>query len=661
MARNFTHAWSHLGTGNHTVNNNTSARQLQEGRLSDGTMIIASHQGTSNDIQFAYSADDGDTWTMCATEMVGTFTGTGGVSLKVCSDDTLWVIAHDASNYPYFGTFTFSGTDVVAGKAVTDIKIGAYAHYACEMTPFVDPDDSSKYRAIFSGYENSAGKHFFRDVTMDGDWTNFSDNGAIFTPSAGVTWSSSVEVVAKWTERQNKPSGANPEFLCAYSKATTLYFQKATYTAGAPGSWGTGSEYTLGSANQSSNYNGVQGFYDPDETTWAFVFGNTGTIYSYYTDGASNASAIGITASFAGDNDGCYLWYDKDGILYRGWWDLSADLFKVWSADKSSGYGSATWTAGVMVMPNFSCTYAKTTDPYSPVSTYSPQLFREFIDGDGHYALDLYFFTSQADNCINHVRLDGSWLTNGTRVMPSIRAVSKAQGLASAHPLNVTKPSGTAEGDLLIAFWHASDYPTMNTDSYNIEGGDWLWLEIGDHSPAATWTSGYYGASRIFYKVAGASEPADYDFDHTGSFSSATANSVHLVAVNPGTGFFHPRWPTNGGSYESFVTSNTTTHNIYGIGMAAVGLQIASIASHDTGDDSPWTPVAGSPSWTEHSEWAYGTIAYREMGTAATRYDTENQAFVSTNNAETTQMYVSVLAWEAAPGAGGGIGWGIAL
>ena len=105
---------------------------------------------------------------------------------------------------------------------------------------------------------------------------------------------------------------------------------------------------------------------------------------------------------------------------------------------------------------------------------------------------------------------------------PVVASYSSAYGVASAYSTTVSKPTGTAEGDLLVAYvltfgW--GNDPTINTPSG--------WTKIGPRD-----ADKYYGGnvhSGIFWKVAGASEPESYTWTNNGSGSTYSNVLLHRV------------------------------------------------------------------------------------------------------------------------------------
>jgi len=91
---------------------------------------------------------------------------------------------------------------------------------------------------------------------------------------------------------------------------------------------------------------------------------------------------------------------------------------------------------------------------------------------------------------------------------PTFIASAKTSNETLGTTLVIAKPTGTAEGDLMVAFMGASNDATWT--------GDTDWTEVVDE--------GVEPSLRVAYKIAGASEPADYTF--TCSVSSHRAGTI---------------------------------------------------------------------------------------------------------------------------------------
>lgn len=104
---------------------------------------------------------------------------------------------------------------------------------------------------------------------------------------------------------------------------------------------------------------------------------------------------------------------------------------------------------------------------------------------------------------------------------PTVRSVS-TNTTSSATSLNVTKPAGTVEGDLLIAFMVANRAATSITPP---SGWTSAFLEVGTANRTYA----------IYYKVAGPSEPANYTFtiDVTGGIAIGMARVSGIDQLDP--------------------------------------------------------------------------------------------------------------------------------
>lgn len=88
----------------------------------------------------------------------------------------------------------------------------------------------------------------------------------------------------------------------------------------------------------------------------------------------------------------------------------------------------------------------------------------------------------------------------------------------SSEDVTITKPAGTVQGDVVFACYGNGQ---EDATSLTLTGGA-TWTLIDD-IPSASFSDNRMAA---WYKVAGASEPASYTFDSTGSSSSQTVASI---------------------------------------------------------------------------------------------------------------------------------------
>lgn len=87
---------------------------------------------------------------------------------------------------------------------------------------------------------------------------------------------------------------------------------------------------------------------------------------------------------------------------------------------------------------------------------------------------------------------------------------NESHNTSSSANVVVTKPSGTIQGDLLVLHWALTGNPNPTLGSFTAPSG---WTAItGVLSPGLTKV-----AAATYWKIAGASEPADYTFTVTGS------------------------------------------------------------------------------------------------------------------------------------------------
>lgn len=483
-------------------------------RLSDGTLIAAYGDNTSKDVFFEYSTDGGYTWTLCSTAWTGTWTG--GITSWVDADDNIWVTAKDGSSYPYVSGWTFSGTDVAALMTEVDIKHSATAHYAGDLIVFEDPGDSGQYMIMASFYITTP-LAFVQMMTVDKDGTNPSAVTTLTSSTANATTPPPL-LCMKWTGDESTPEATGPDIFFTYVN-TSLYGELLT--------WG-GSAYSAGTAQTicSSTYisGGLAGLvYDPTNDT--FLIGNknavSGTLGSvWYTDGTGGGAQLGSNLTVASSGP-VQLIHFEDKLFFMSVrpshisyapfmfeYDLSAGLAGAWSA--------ASVEAATISVPNVASNRWRVT-------------YRNH-HATGSSEVGLAFWPSTTD--LRYFRLGGKY--GATRTQPTLRAVSGATQTASTgSPMTVTKPTGTVEGDLMFALVMYSDYPTVTSHTWASGGG---WTKVGTTDTGNSWASGYLHEEELWFKVAGASEPASWDLVYSGSGSGATGPTVLIVTLKPAAG-----------------------------------------------------------------------------------------------------------------------------
>lgn len=129
--------------------------------------------------------------------------------------------------------------------------------------------------------------------------------------------------------------------------------------------------------------------------------------------------------------------------------------------------------------------------------------------------------------------------------MPSVRGTSQASQAGAGASFTCTKPSGTVSGDLLLA-WHSADIGALAIMSITAAGTAWSTLT----------TAGVDGTNpgKLYWKIAGASEPASYTFNQdSGADAAATMIAVQDGSTNT------PVFATGtGGTGTSIQTPSTT-------------------------------------------------------------------------------------------------------
>ncbi len=150
----------------------------------------------------------------------------------------------------------------------------------------------------------------------------------------------------------------------------------------------------------------------------------------------------------------------------------------------------------------------------------------------------IYYYAGYATNITGTgYSKDGSFTTLGgacavTGITPTTYDNSSSTSAV------VAKPTGVVQYDIMFAYvLHNSASDRLNS----IPSG---WSEIGRHRNGSS-------NQALFYKVAGASEPATYTF-------GLSANSRFAVTINAYRGCFDPATPIETSSNTEYVTNNTT-------------------------------------------------------------------------------------------------------
>ncbi|MFI6793660.1 hypothetical protein ACIBG4_40650 [Nonomuraea sp. NPDC050383] len=177
---------------------------------------------------------------------------------------------------------------------------------------------------------------------------------------------------------------------------------------------------------------------------------------------------------------------------------------------------------------------------------------------------------------------------------PTFRSASQvASGTNSSF--NCPKPAGVAQGDILVAF-HAADTGSLAEMATPTGGSAWQLLTSRARD------DGTGSGSKVWWKVAGAAEPATYGFTQTGNADG----SVSIIAVQDGSTDTPVVAQTGGTSSGTTKTTPSTT-------AGAGDFEIRCVALHSPGGTVTFTSPAGFTERTDIQSAAYG------LTTTATR------------------------------------------
>jgi len=189
-----------------------------------------------------------------------------------------------------------------------------------------------------------------------------------------------------------------------------------------------------------------------------------------------------------------------------------------------------------------------------------------------------------------------------TRSLPSFVAATKAAqngGEGASGDITINKPSGVAEGDLMVAFLHS-------------RGSDWVgnpsgWTKKLDPSDWNSW-EGSSVEAECWYKVAGSSEGSDY----TWTVSSDSADRIGVIVayrnVDKGTIF-------DAASSEEISSIATTNHTLSPAALTDPNqLLVGAWFLNRDGTDA--LEVSGGPSEMDERIIEEGSTGTRDMGIA---------------------------------------------
>lgn len=193
-------------------------------------------------------------------------------------------------------------------------------------------------------------------------------------------------------------------------------------------------------------------------------------------------------------------------------------------------------------------------------------------------------------------------------MVASIRHVSSAES-GSIPSFTCPKPDGTAEGDLLIAF-HSSDTGVLS-DMGTPTGGA-TWQPLGSRAGDGDWAG-----TKLWVKVAGAAEPAGYEFTQS---VIGPADGVVAIAAITGAVTTTPVVAQTG---SSTPTSLVPTPGVTPGGSADVELRW--VAAPVDGGTVSWNPPSGLVERADLQSGVFTTaaLATRTL-TSSAPTDTEN-------------------------------------
>lgn len=212
---------------------------------------------------------------------------------------------------------------------------------------------------------------------------------------------------------------------------------------------------------------------------------------------------------------------------------------------------------------------------------------------------------------------------------PSIRSVSTAAADAT-NAVTVTKPAGTASGDLLIGIVFTYDgaagvIPSDETGFTNIVSG-----------------SLSFQAAKSYYKVAGGSEPANYTFDISSSVDTIRAIMFAITGFSSGAPI----------GDSVLVTSNTsTTTPSFSTTFkprrsdALLIMGIISDASTTSITASDYIISGTNPTWTEQYENTEGSDHVLGVATATANSAADVTSFgytLSSNGSDHVGILISI-------------------
>lgn len=230
-----------------------------------------------------------------------------------------------------------------------------------------------------------------------------------------------------------------------------------------------------------------------------------------YTD--TTNSSMFVAVKTAASESGNYTWTWSSAVnnnvailVYRNATALNTQGAKTYSAASATGTGAT-------ITPTYTGTLVAAFGVSSNLSVSTPPtgMTQRAAQTASNPSFVIYDLAEQAASATGDKTITWSasnqntsslllQITNETNVAPEFVASASTQNTSSGTTLVINKPTGTVEGDLMIAVMAASDA----ADGWT---GDTSWTELADQG-----TTPSTPTLRVAYKVATASEGSSYTF-----------------------------------------------------------------------------------------------------------------------------------------------------
>lgn len=184
--------------------------------------------------------------------------------------------------------------------------------------------------------------------------------------------------------------------------------------------------------------------------------------------------------------------------------------------------------------------------------------------------------------------------------------------------LTITKPTGVAEGDLLLLFLSCS-----SSDSFSTPAG---WTVIYNTTTGWSGTTDVY----IYRRVADSSDvsASDYTFDVDDTAGELSATMMRVSGFNTTT-------PVEGFTIASDTSTNTARSHTISSTPTTSGSLLIGVARYTGAFTTSTYSSTGSPSWTEVSDHTRSTVDTVAVAYAQYNSTTEITNFSYTTSSET--------------------------